>query len=145
MDSIFSRMCESDAKGGRPSIGPEKLIRALLLQMLYSIRSERMLTEQISFNILFRWFVGLAMDDAVCDPSTFSKSRTRLMAHDVMVSPFKETVETARVRGHLSGERFSVDGTHIQAWAGHKSFLPQTRSDDGLPPDGGAGSQEDSN
>ncbi|MEX3672434.1 transposase, partial [Paraburkholderia phenoliruptrix] len=85
--------------------------------VLYSIRSEGMLMEQISYNMLFRWFVGLAMDDVVRDHSTFSKNRNRLMAHDVMVSLFNETVETARVRGHLSGEHFSVDGTLIQAWA----------------------------
>lgn len=99
MDTVFSRMYESEAKGGRPSIAPEKLIRTLLLQVLYSIRSERMLMEQISYNMLFRWFVGLAMDDAVWDHSTFSKNRDRLMVHDVIVSLFNETVETARVRG----------------------------------------------
>ncbi len=80
MDAAFSRMCESDAKGGRPSIASEKLIRALL-QVLYSIRSERMLMEQISYNMLFAWFVGLAMDDAVWDHSTFSKNRDRLLVH----------------------------------------------------------------
>lgn len=141
MDAVFSGMYESDAKGGRPSIAPEKLIRALLLQVLYSIRSERMLMEQISYNMLFRWFVGLSMDDAVWDHSTLSKNRDRLMVHDVIVSLFNETVETARVRGHLSGEHFSVDGTLIQAWAGHKSFVPRTKLDDDLPPDDGAGSQ----
>jgi hypothetical protein len=104
MDAVFSRMYESELKGGRPSIAPEKLIRALLLQVLYSIRSERMLMEQISYNLLFRWFVGLAMDDAVWDHSTFSENRDRLVVHDVIVSLFNETVETARVRDHLSGE-----------------------------------------
>ena len=142
MDTVFSRMYESDARGGRPSIAPEKLIRALLLQVLYSIRSERMLMEQISYNMLFRWFVGLAMDDAVWDHSTFSKNRDRLMVHDVIVTLFNETVETARVRGHLSGEHFSVDGTLIQAWAGQKSFVPKTKSDDDAPRDGGGSSQE---
>src|SRR5471030_1295531 len=142
MDTVFSRMYESEVKGGRPSIAPEKLIRALLLQVLYSIRSERMLMEQISYNMLFRWFVGLAMDDSVWDHSTFSKNRDRLMVHDVIVSLFNETVETARVRGHLSGEHFSVDGTLIQAWAGHKSSVPKDKPDDDSPPDGGAGSQE---
>lgn len=115
LNEALKRMYESDAKGGRPSIAPEKLIRALLLQVLYSIRSERMLMEQISYNMLFRWFVGLAMDDAVWDQSTFSKNRERLMTHDVIVSLFNETVETAHARGHLSGEHFSVDGTLIQA------------------------------
>jgi transposase len=142
MDVVFTRMYESEAKGGRPSIAPEKLIRALLLQVLYSIRSERMLMERISYNMLFRWFVGLAMDDAVWDHSTFSKNRERLMARDVIVSLFNETVETAHARGHLSGEHFSVDGTLIQAWAGQKSFVRKDKSDDDAPPDGGTRSKE---
>lgn len=143
MDSVFSRMYESDAKGGRPSIAPEKLIRALLLQVLYSIRSERMLMEQISYNMLFRWFVGLAMDDAVWDHSTFSKNRDRLLMHDVIVSLFNETVETAQTRGYLSGEHFSVDGTLVQAWAGQKSFVRKDASDDdSAPPDAGARPRE---
>ncbi|MGF6482724.1 hypothetical protein QFZ91_004951 [Paraburkholderia sp. JPY419] len=96
MDSVFSSMYESDVKGGRLRIGPQQLIRALLLQVLYSIRGERMLTEQISYNRLFHWFVGQAMDEAVCDHSTFSKSRARLMAHDVMVSPFRDGRDNAR-------------------------------------------------
>jgi len=137
MDPLFARMYESDAKGGRPSIAPEKLIRALLLQVLYSVRSERMLMEQISCNMLFRWFVGLAMDDAVWDHSTFSKNRDRLLVHDVIVGLFNETVGTAHARGYLSGEHFSVDGTLIQAWAGHKSFMRKDRPDDDAPPDGG--------
>ncbi|CAJ7187569.1 transposase IS4 family protein [Burkholderia pseudomallei] len=142
MDADFSRMYESDAKGGRPSIAPEKLIRALLLQVLYSIRSERMLMEQISYNMLFRWFVGLAMDDVVWDHSTFSKNRDRLLTHDVIVRLFNETVETAHARGYLSGEHFSVDGTLIQAWAGHKSFVRKDNSDDDTPPDASAGPRE---
>jgi transposase len=142
MDPVFTRMYESDAKGGRPSIAPEKLIRALLLQVLYSIRSERMLMEQITYNMLFRWFVGLAMDDAVWDHSTFSKNRDRLLTHDVIVSLFNETVETAQARGYLSGEHFSVDGTLIQAWAGHKSFVRKDKSDDDTPPEGGTRSRE---
>lgn len=142
MDPVFRRMYESDAKGGRPSIAPEKLIRALLLQVLYSIRSERMLMEQISYNMLFRWFVGLAMDDAVWDHSTFSKNHERLLVHDVIVSLFNETVETAHACGHLSGEHFSVDGTLIQAWAGHKSFVRKDKSDDDTPPEGGSRQRE---
>lgn len=136
MDDVFARMYEADVKGGRPSIAPEKLVRALLLQVLYSIRSERMLVEQISYNMLFRWFVGLPMDGTVWDHSTFSKNRDRLLEHDVLVLLFNETVETARERGYLSGEHFSVDGTLIQAWAGHKSFVPKASSDDDdTPPD----------
>ncbi len=143
MDPVFTRMYESDAKGGRPSIAPEKLIRALLLQVLYSIRSERMLMEQISYNMLFRWFVGMAMDDAVWDHSTFSKNRDRLLVHDVIVSLFNETVETAHARGYLSGEHFSVDGTLIQAWAGQKSFVRKDKpDDDSSPPDAGARPRE---
>ncbi|WP_321917456.1 MULTISPECIES: IS5 family transposase [Paraburkholderia] len=142
MDSVFARMYESDAKRGRPSIAPEKLIRALLLQVLYSIRSERMLMEQISYNMLFRWFVGLAMDDAVWDHSTFSKNRDRLLEHDVIVGLFNETVEAAHARGYLSGEHFSVDGTLIQAWAGHKSFVRKNKSDDDTPPDDGTRERE---
>ena len=99
MDDVFARMYEADAKGGRPSIAPEKLVRALLLQVLYSIRSERMVVEQISYNMLFRWFVGLPMDGTVWDHSTFSKNRDRLLEHDVLVLLFNETVETARERG----------------------------------------------
>jgi transposase len=128
MEATFSQMYASDARGGRPSIAPEKLIRALLLQVQYSIRSERMLVEQISYNMLFRWFVGLAMDDAVWDASTFSKNRCRLMAHDVVIGLFNEMVETAQRHGYLSGEHFSVDGTLIQAWASHKSFEPKAKT-----------------
>ena len=109
MDDVFARMYEADVKGGRPSIAPEKLVQALLLQVLYSIRSERMLVEQISCNMLFRWFVSLPMDGTVWDHSTFSKNRDRLLEHDVLVLLFNETVETARERGYLSGEHFSVD------------------------------------
>jgi IS5 family transposase len=95
-----------------------------------------MLMEQISYNMLFRWFVGLPMDGTVWDHSTFSKNRDRLLEHDVLVLLFNETVETARERGYLSGEHFSVDGTLIQAWAGHKSFVPKASpSDDDTPPD----------
>lgn len=109
---------------------------------LYSIRSERMQMEQIPYNMLFRWFVGPAMDDAVWDHSTFSKNRDRLLVHDVIVGLFNETVETAQARGHLSGEHFSVDGTLIQAWAGHKSFVRKNKSDDDAPPDGGTRQRE---
>ena len=88
--------------------------------------------------MLFRWFVGLTMDDAVWDHLTFSKNRDRLLVHDVIVSLFNETVETAHARGHLSGEHFNVDGTLIQAWAGHKSFVRKDKSDDDTPPEGGS-------
>ena len=129
MDGLFADMYEADIKGGRPSIAPEKLLRAMLLQVLYSVRSERMLMEQIQYNMLFRWFVGLAMDDAVWVPTVFTKNRQRLMAHDAVVELFNQIVAQADERQLLSGEHFSVDGTLIQAWAGHKSFVPKDRQD----------------
>jgi transposase len=110
------------ADGGRASVAPEKLMRALLLQVLYSIRSERMLVEQLSYNLLFRWFVGVAIDDSVWDHSVFSKNRDRLLESDVVGEFFREVVALAERRGLLSAEHFSVDGTLIQAWASHKSF-----------------------
>lgn len=130
MDEKFSAMYEADIKGGRPSIAPEKLMRAMLLQVLYSVRSERMLMEQIQYNMLFRWFVGLAMDDAVWVPTVFSKNRQRLIEHDAVLELFNQIVAQADERQLLSGEHFSVDGTLIQAWAGHKSFVPKDRKDD---------------
>jgi transposase len=131
MDALFSSMYEADIKGGRPSIAPEKLLRAMLLQVFYSIRSERQLMEQTQYNLLFRWFVGLAMDDAVWVPTVFTKNRERLIEHDAIVELFNLVLEQADQKGLLSGEHFSVDGTLIQAWAGHKSFCPKDGSDDG--------------
>lgn len=129
MDGLFAGMYEADIKGGRPSIAPEKLLRAMLLQVLYSVRSERMLMEQIQYNMLFRWFVGLAMDDEVWVPTVFTKNRQRLIEHDAVVELFNQIVAQADERQLLSGEHFSVDGTLIQAWAGHKSFVPKDRKD----------------
>jgi len=133
LDGLFTRMYADDARGGRPSIAPEKLLRAMLLQVFYSVRSERQLMEQIQYNLLFRWFVGLAMDDAVWVPTVFSKNRDRLIAHDAVVALFNEVLAQADQEGWLSGEHFSVDGTLIQAWAGHKSFVRK----DGDDEDGG--------
>jgi transposase len=107
---------------GRPSIAPEKLLRALLLQVLYTIRSERLLMEQLNYNLLFRWFVGLNMDDAVWDASTFSKNRERLLEGDVAHAFFDRVLAQGRERALLSDEHFTVDGTLIEAWAGQKSF-----------------------
>jgi transposase len=107
---------------GRPSIPPEKLLRALLLQVLYTVRSERMLMEQLEYNLLFRWFVGLNMDETVWVPTVFSKNRDRLLEGDIAEKFFKEVVEQARAADLLSEEHFSVDGTLIEAWASHKSF-----------------------
>jgi transposase len=118
------------ADSGRDSIAPEKLIRALLLQVFYSIRSERQLCEQLRYNLLFRWFVGLALDDPIWDHSTFSKNRDRLLAHRVVEGLFAEVMRAVNARGLLSKEHFSVDGTLIQAWASQKSFRPKDGSDD---------------
>lgn len=130
MDELFSRMYEADVKGGRPSIAPEKLLRAMLLQILFSIRSERQLMEQTQYNMLYRWFIGLSMDDAVWVPTVFTKNRQRLIEHDAVVAFFNEVVNTAEKKRWLSGEHFSVDGTLIQAWAGHKSFVRKDGDDD---------------
>lgn len=124
------------SRRGRPSIAPEKLLRALLLQMLFSIRSEPMLLEQLRYNLLFRWFVGLSMDDRIWDVSTFSKNRRRFLEGEISHQFFAAVVERARAENLLSDEHFTVDGTLIEAWASHKSFKP--KSDDGGP-SGGAG------
>jgi transposase len=108
------------AAAGRPSIPPERLLRALLLQIFYSIRSERMLMEQLSYNLLFRWFVGLEMDEPVWNHAVFSKNRERLLNQDVARSFFARVLEQAR--DYVSDERFTVDGTMIEAWASQKSF-----------------------
>ena len=126
---LYSRM-------GRPSIPPEMLLRATLLQILYSIRSERMLMEQLEYNILFRWFVGLSMDDTVWDHSVFSKNRERLLNTDVAAAFFVSIREQAEQATLLSDEHFTVDGTLIEAWASLKSFRPKD-DDDSQPPSGG--------
>ena len=136
MDGLFAGMYEADIKGGRPSIAPEKLLRAMLLQVFYSIRSERQLMEQVQYNLLFRWFVGLAMEDAAWVPTVFTKNRARLLAHDAVIELFNHVIEAADKHGWLSGEHFSVDGTLIQAWAGHKSFVRKDGSDE--PGSGGS-------
>jgi transposase len=130
MGELFVRMYEDDVKGGRPSIAPEKLLRAMLLQVLYSIRSERQLMEQTQYNLLFRWFIGLSMDDATWVPTVFSKNRERLIEHKAVVVFFNEVLKQADRKKWLSKEHFSVDGTLIQAWAGHKSFVPKDGEDD---------------
>ena len=110
---------------GRPSIAPERLLRALLLQVLYTIRSERMLMEQLDYNMLFRWFVGLSMDDVVWDHSTFTKNRDRFLESDLAGAFFSAVVSQAKEAGLLSDEHFTVDGTLIDAWASMKSFRPK--------------------
>lgn len=113
------------AREGRPSVAPEMLLRALLLQIFYTVRSERMLIEQLHYNLLFRWFVGLSMDDAVWVPTTFSKNRERLLKDQVITEFFQRVVAHAGVKGLLSDEHFTVDGTQIEAWASQKSFVPR--------------------
>jgi transposase len=123
------------AQAGRPSIAPEKLLRALLLQAFYSIRSERQLMEQLDYNLLFRWFVGLSMDAPVWDASTFSKNRDRLLEGDVAQNLLSAIITQPRVRALMSDDHFSVDGTLIQAWASQKSFRPKLPSDADGPHD----------
>jgi transposase len=136
MDGRFEKLY---SQTGRPSIAPERLIRALLLQVLYSIRSERLLIEQREYNLLFRWFVGLSVDEPVWDHSTFSKNRDRLLEADIARELFEAIVEQARMAALLSDEHFSVDGTMIAAWASHKSFRPK----DGSGGSGGSGGRNE--
>jgi transposase len=123
-DALYARM-------GRPSIPPERLLRALLLQVLFTIRSERQLMEQLNYNLLFRWFVGLNPDDAVWVPTVFSKNRDRLIDGQIAEAFMAEVLKAADQRGLLSHEHFTVDGTLLEAWASHKSFRPK---DDPSPP-----------
>lgn len=130
LDDVFDTMY---SELGKASIAPERLIRASLLQVLYTIRSERQLVEHIHYNMLYRWFVGLELDDPVWDHSTFSKNRERLLDHQVIPALFESVLKLARKRHLLSAEHFSVDGTLVQAWASQKSFRPK---DDDDPPGG---------
>ena len=125
------------AKVGRPSIPPEQLLRALLLQMLYSVRSERLLVEEIDYNILFRWFVGLNLDDPVWDATVFTKNRDRLLKAEVAQEFLAQVVAHAREQGWTSDEHFSVDGTLLEAWASLKSFQPKDKVDSSPPEDPG--------
>ena len=127
LSGLFNTMY---ADTGRASIAPEKLLRAMLIQVFFSVRSERQLMEQIRYNLLYRWFIGLAIDDEVWDHSTFSKNRDRLLEHEVVESFFTEVMTLADKKGLLSQEHFSVDGTLIQAWASHKSFVPKDGGSD---------------
>ena len=130
----FDRMY---AKVGRPSIPPEQLLRAQLLQMLYSVRSERLLMEEMDYNILFRWFVGLNLDDAVWDATVFTKNRDRLLEAEVAKEFLARVVGQAREQGWTSDEHFSVDGTLLEAWASVKSFQPKDQKSSPPPDDPG--------
>jgi transposase len=125
------------AKVGRPSIAPEKLLRAQLLQMLYSIRSERLLMEEMDYNLLFRWFVGLNADDAVWDATVFTKNRDRLLQADVAKEFLAQVVAQASGQGLTSDEHFTVDGTLLEAWAGAKSFQVKGEKSETPPDDPG--------
>ena len=125
------------ARIGRPSIAPEKLLRAQLLQMLYSIRSERLLMEEMDYNLLFRWFVGLNADEEVWDATTFTKNRDRLLEADVAKEFLAMVVEQARDKGLTSDEHFTVDGTLLEAWASLKSFRVKDRKQPSPPDDPG--------
>jgi len=123
------------AETGRDSIPPEYLLKASLLQMFYSIRSERLLVEQITYNLLFRWFIGLSMDDEVWDHSVFTKNRDRLLAGDIATQLLQRVVGLAREHRLLSDEHFTVDGTLVEAWASQKSFQPKERKRASHPSD----------
>jgi transposase len=135
VDDILKEMSPRFAKlyadRGRPSIPPERLLRALLLQILYTVRSERLLMEQLNYNLLFRWFVGMGMDEVVWHHAVFSKNRERLLNEEVAEVFFQRVLE--RAKPYLSDEHFTVDGTLIEAWASHKSFRPK---EGGEPPSG---------
>jgi transposase len=136
LDELSPTFARLYATVGRPSIPPEQLLRALLLQAFYSIRSERQLMERLDFDLLFRWFTGLGIDDPVWDHSTFSKNRDRLLEGDVAAEFLATLLDRPKVRRLLSSEHFSVDGSLIQAWASMKSFRPK-EGDDTPPTDGG--------
>jgi transposase len=128
---------------GRPSIAPEKLLRALLLQAFYSVRSERQLMEQLDYNLLFRWFVGLAMDAPIWDVTVFTKNRDRFLEGEVAAQFFQAVLGQPAVRALLSDEHFSVDGTLIEAFASMKSFKPKDAGDQRPPTGGGRNLERD--
>src|ERR1700733_7338665 len=134
MSDLFEEMY---SKMGRPSIPPEKILRALLLQVLYTIRSERMLIEQLDYNLLFRWFVGLSMDDAVWVPTVFTKNRDRLLRAETARKFFDLVVIAARTLDLMSDEHFTVDGTLLEACAGLKSFKKTDDRESAAPDDPG--------
>jgi transposase len=138
--ALSGRFAELYSHTGRPSIAPEYLLRATLLQAFFTVRSERQLMEQIDYNLLFRWFVGLSIDDAVWDPSVFSKNRDRLLEADVAREFLSTLLSLPKVKRLLSSDHFSVDGTLIEAWASMKSFRPKDGPNE--PPAGGGRNDE---
>jgi transposase len=138
LDAEFERLYEGT---GRQSVAPERLLRASLLQAFYSVRSERQLMEQIDYNLLFRWFVGLGIDDPVWDHSTFSKNRDRLLDADVAAKFLEAVLRHRKVKQFLSDDHFSVDGTLVEAWASLKSFRAKDSSDE--PPSAGRNGERD--
>jgi transposase len=139
LDGEFKKMY---AVGGRPSVPPEQLLKATVLMALYSIRSERQFCERLNYDLLFKWFVGLAIDDRAFDASTFAKNRDRLLDHEIADRFFAAVVDQARLRRYLSSDHFSVDGTVLEAWASHKSFKPKDR-DPNEPPPAGRNAEQD--
>jgi transposase len=138
LDCEFTKLY---ADTGRPWIPPERLLRALLLQAFYTIRSETQLTEQLHYKLLYRWFVGLGIDEPVWVPTVFTKNRERLLEGEVAHKFLAELLSHKEVRGHLSDEHFSVDGTQVAAWASMKSFRAKDGSDE--PPSGGRNGERD--
>jgi transposase len=140
-DEVFAALSPQFTKMysdiGRPSIPPEQLLRALLIQSLYTVRSERLLMEEIDYSVLYRWFVGLSMDDPIWSPTTFSKNRDRLLESDIAAAFFDAVLAQARTAGLLSDEHFTVDGTLLDAWASLKSFRPKDEGSTPPPDDPG--------
>ena len=134
LTALSLQLAKLYAHTGRPSIAPEKLLRALLLQVLYSLRSERLLMEQLQNNLLFRWFIGLDLDAPVWDVTVFTKNRDRLLAGEVATAFFEQVLAQAKTHRLLSDEHFTVDSTLIEAWAGQKSFKLKTDAAP-VPPD----------
>jgi transposase len=132
LDADFNRLYAGD---GRPSIAPERLLRAALVQILFSIRSERQLMEQLEYNLLFRWFVGLGIDESVWVPTVFSKNRDRLLTTDIARKLMAAILAHEKVAPLLSDDHFSVDGTLVEAWASFKSFRPKSPGTGAVPPD----------
>src|SRR5215831_10220942 len=133
-DAMYSRI-------GRPSIPPEQLLKATVLMALYSVRSERAFCERLNYDLLFKWFLDLAIDARAFDPATFTKNRQRLLDHDVADRFFAAVVAQAKLRRYLSSDHFSVDGTLLEAWASHKSFKPKEGA--GPPPAPGRNAEAD--